>query len=43
METDKELNYHPHYCDALLECDPSVFGSWSKLFEKTVVFFTVEP
>jgi len=34
METDKELFYHQHYYDALLEDDPAGFGSWSILFEK---------
>ena len=34
METDKVLSYHQHYYDALLEYDPAVLGSWSKLFEK---------
>jgi len=34
METNKELSYHQHYYDALLEYYPAVFGSWSKLFGK---------
>ena len=44
METDKGLSYHQHYYNALLEYDPAVFGTWSKLFEKkTAIFFTEEP
>jgi hypothetical protein len=38
MKTDKELSYYQHYYDALLEYDPAVFGSWSKLFEKKQEF-----